>query len=300
MSVESLYSPRYQRELHVITTALGRAGAEVADLYHRAAAATYRKDDGSPVTDADLAADRIIRDELARVFPDDAILTEEGADDPARLSHPRCWIVDPIDGTQQFVDRTGNFDCLIALTIDGRPVVVGSIQPTTGLLCIAVEGEGAVSGTLGNLAQVTFAKHPPAPWLIGSSIWFGAPENLGVLDEIAQASDSLVIDHTRIGFTPRLFLAPRTCDAVLGFRLGESQFMAYDWDFAVGDLFIREAGGLLTDLTGARMRYNGARPVAETGLIAATSPEIHEHLLNDTQSALRRRGIRPDLVGDAS
>ena len=69
MSMESLYSPRYQRELHVITTALERAGAEVADLYHRAAAATYRKEDGSPVTDADLAADRIIRDELARVFP---------------------------------------------------------------------------------------------------------------------------------------------------------------------------------------------------------------------------------------
>ena len=115
----------------------------VREFYDGETAATYAKGDGSPVTDADLAADRAIREVLNDRFPDDAILSEEGQDDEGRLSVSRCWIVDPIDGTEQFIQRTGEFDVLVALVEDGRPVVAAGYQPTTRLLLAATRRGGA-------------------------------------------------------------------------------------------------------------------------------------------------------------
>jgi fructose-1,6-bisphosphatase/inositol monophosphatase family enzyme len=89
----------YARELEIAVSTALEAGAAVREFYETASAATYTKGDGSPVTDADLASDRIIRRRIGEAFPDDAMLTEEGADEASRLTNPRCWVVDPIDGT---------------------------------------------------------------------------------------------------------------------------------------------------------------------------------------------------------
>jgi myo-inositol-1(or 4)-monophosphatase len=268
------------------------AATAVRDLYERAAAATYAKTDGSPVTDADLAADRIVRGILAERFPADAVLTEEGADDPARLANPRCWIVDPIDGTQEFVDRTGNFDVLVALAIDGRPVVAASVQPTTGTVCLAVAGGGAWSGpTTGAPSPVRFAAAEPAPPVIATSPWFGEPGNLPAVAAVARRLGNPPLRTSRVGFTPRLFVDPRACDAVLGFRLGPSQAMAHEWDFAVGDLLVHEAGGRLTDLDGAAYRYNKPTPVMERGFVAAVHPALHDRVLDLLRAELAERGV---------
>lgn len=296
MRAEACFSDRYRSEIQVMVEALIEAGDAVDDLYRRAAASTYVKSDGSPVTDADLAADQIIRSRLSAAFPGDALLTEEGIDDKRRLQTERCWIVDPIDGTQQFVDRTGDFDCLIALVEHGSPILVGSIQPTTGTLCIAVRGEGAFSGPVDALRRVHYKDREEGVPLITTSVWFGAPENLPFLEEIAQDAGAATVDYRQIGFTPRLFLDPRPCDAILGFRTGDDQFMAYDWDFAVGDLFIHEAGGRLTDLAGRRLKYNQERPIVDAGVVAAVAHPLHEQLLRLCQAKLASNAIRPDLT----
>src|SRR3954462_10381957 len=114
---------QYEREWRAAVEIAAEAAITVREIYEAQAAKVYTKSDDSPVTDADLAADRVIRQRLAESFPSDAILTEEGADDNARFSAKRCWVVDPIDGTQQFIERTGQFDVLIALIVEGRPVV---------------------------------------------------------------------------------------------------------------------------------------------------------------------------------
>lgn len=282
----------WEAEGAAVIAALSEAGAAVQDLYDRAAAAAYAKPDGSPVTDADLAADGIIRRVLAERFPGDAMLTEEGQDDEARLGNSRCWIVDPIDGTQQFVERTGNFDILVALAVDGRPVVAGALQPPTGIACFAVAGGGAWvarDGARPDRVRLP-ARFPPHP-AIGSSIWFGAPGNLDAIDGIARRIGGRAVGESRIGFTPRNFIEPRRCDAILGFRLGEDQFMAYEWDFAVGDLFLHEAGGVLTSLDGESFRYNRRRPTSERGLVAATSPALHERTLTASRAELAERGV---------
>lgn len=287
-----LEQSRWAAEGATALAALTEAGAAVRDLYDRAAAATYAKTDGSPVTDADLAADRIIRRVLAERAPGDAVLTEEGQDDEARLGNRRCWIVDPIDGTQQFVERTGNFDVLVALAVDGRPVVAGALQPPTGTICFALAGGGAWVALEGARPErVRWPETGPLPAAIGTSIWFGAPDNLDALSAIARRLDARAVGASRIGFTPRIFLEPRQADAVLGFRLGANQFMAYEWDFAAGDLFLHEAGGILTDLRGAPLRYNRPRPVVERGLVAALNPRLHERALAATRDELAGRGV---------
>ncbi len=278
----------YADEMETAVFAATEGGRVVRDLYDRAAAATYQKADGSPVTDADLASDRVIRGILSERFPEDAILTEEGVDEPSRREARRCWIVDPIDGTDQFVRRTGDFDVLVALVVDGEPVAAAGYQPAAGVLCAAAVGGGAwTRRDGGELAEARLApvEAGAAPRL-ATSVWFGAPANLAAVTRVAERLGAASPETDETGFSPRIFLPGRRCDAMLGLRTGPDQTMAWEWDFAVSDLFIREAGGVVSNLWGGRHRYNKAWPRNEGGLVAAADPATHAALLD---------ALRPEL-----
>ena len=132
----------YRADLDIALIAATRASETILQFYDARSAETYVKGDGSPVTDADLASDKVIREVIATAFPGDAFLTEEGASDETRLRNSRCWIVDPIDGTAQFIARTGRFDVLIALVVDGLPMVGVICHPPSGTILAAVKGRG--------------------------------------------------------------------------------------------------------------------------------------------------------------
>jgi myo-inositol-1(or 4)-monophosphatase len=277
-------------ELSVMLATMRDASAVVRDLYDRAAASIYEKQDGSPVTDADLASDRIIRAALGERFPDDAILTEEGVDDEARLACSRCWIVDPVDGTQQFVDRTGDFDVLMALAVDGRPVIAGSIQPPTGVVCLAAVGHGAWIDEGTGWRKVWFGPPATGP-VVATSHWFGAPENLEVVIDIAREIGGSLAPTTDIGLTPRQFLDGDPIDVLIGLRTAGGQFMAHEWDAAAADLFLAEAGGLVTDLDGAVPCYNRRHPHLDRGLVVAVDRTLHARALDATRRGLVRARI---------
>ena len=265
----------FRGELAAAIAAATSAGAVVRDYYDGATARTYEKDDGSPVTDADLAADRVIRETLGQHFPNDPILTEEDLDDERRLASSRCWIADPVDGTEQFILRTGEFDVLVAFVLDGRPVAAAGYQPATGVLVTATEGGGAWMRQGGNeAARVTFE---PAPDRIrlATSKWFGAPENAAIVQAASDVLGTGPEPPAVTGFSPRMFLTPRTLDVMIGVRPGEEQDMASEWDFAVADLVFHEAGGMVTDLAGQRFRYNKPTPCNVGGLMAAVDAATH-------------------------
>jgi 3'-phosphoadenosine 5'-phosphosulfate (PAPS) 3'-phosphatase len=279
---------RYRDELDAAIAAALAGGAVVKDFYDRAAAATYEKRDGSPVTDADLAADRAIREALANRFPTDAILTEEGLDDSRRLTCERCWIVDPVDGTEQFIQRTGEFDVLVALVEDGRPVAVAGYQPTTATLVTATRGGGAWIQRGDDRRQPVHFDPVQGHVRIATSKWFGAPENVSIMAAVAR---DLGIDPAQsmvTGFSPRMFLSPRRFDAMIGVRANGAQTMASEWDFAVNDLVITEAGGVVSDLDGREYRYNKPVPLNVGGLVAAVDPATHARVLAALQA------VRPD------
>lgn len=292
MRVPKLNLPNfpYRAEVEGAIAAALAGGAVVLDLYRRSSAATYAKQDGSPVTDADLASDREIRRVLTCRFPNDPILTEEGEDDVARLASRRCWIVDPVDGTEQFIARTGEFDVLVALVADGRPVAVAGYQPTADTLVFATAGGGAwVRQGEQNPHPIKFVRPGNAPPRLATSKWFGAPENAELLEAIAARLGVDPGQSVVTGFSPRMFLPPRPFDVMIGIRPGADQTMASEWDFAVADLVIHEAGGAVTDLARQPFRYNKRIPRNVGGLVAAADHETHRRVLEAAMAIEREK-----------
>ena len=283
----------FGRELEAATAAAREAGEVILDFYDQQSAGIYEKSDGSVVTDADLASDAIIRERISHAFPDDPLLTEEGIDDTARLQSDRCWIVDPIDGTQQFVDRTGEFEVLIAMVQGGRPVLAVVYQPTQDVLISAVTGNGATIEVNANKAPLHFsAVSPDAALRILTSTWLGAPENLPLVNEVSAAlgsGDALVSD---IGVTVRRFIPPGdVTDVLIGVHPRTDSTFAWEWDFAAPDLIAWESGGVTTDLFGNLLRYNKPEPRNLGGIVMSVDPVTHQRVLEAL--AAHREGVQP-------
>ena len=267
----------FAQELEIAERAVRDAAAAIMAIYD--SAGVRRKADGSFVTDADLASDRIIRTALTAAFPDDAILTEEGVDDQARLGIDRCWIAHPIDGTASFVERGDDFDVYLALAVRDEPVVAVTIQPATGLLLTAVAGEGAWITRGGVRAPLQYELASDAV-RIGTRAWLESPGNLPILERVAATigGESRVID-AGFGLNVRSFLPPdRRLDAMVGIGTNGAALDAWVWDTAAVDLIVREAGGVSTDLRGNRLRFNQPSPRV-AGLLFATDPGTHARIL---------------------
>src|SRR5579885_1187612 len=127
---------RFAREREGAVAAAREAGAAILRHY-RGAVHAREKGHDSPVTAADLEADAIIRGRIAAAFPDDGWLSEETADSTARLGKPRVWIVDPLDGTKEFIQHIPEFCVCIALVEHGRPVVAVAYNPAAERLYVA-------------------------------------------------------------------------------------------------------------------------------------------------------------------
>ena len=267
----------WEHELDVAKTAARAAGEAVMEFYVKHSARNYVKKDGSVVTDADLAADGIIRSTILDAFPNDALLTEEGVDDEARLGNARVWIVDPIDGTNQFVDQTGEFDMLISLVVEGRPVVAVTYQPTADMLLSAMDGHGATIERHGVSEPLRLSALPQEqPPRLMTSVWLGYPENFPFFERMAIRLGAPAPQVSNIGISLRRIMPEgQVADAVIGYKVGstiDEQTFAWEWDFAAPDLIIHEAGGKMTDLQGNLHRYNKRIPRNERGVIFSVDP----------------------------
>ena len=271
----------YAAELAIAVEAAATAGKLVQEIYERAEFAIYDKEDGSPVTDADLAADREIRRIIAACFPNDAFLTEETADEPARLQVSRCWIVDPIDGTAQFIARTGRFDVVIALVVDGRPIVGAICHPPSGTILAAVRGQGAWRiGEHGNERAAIPPPIPGAPLRVAGSIWFGVPSLQPEIDRIISELGAVHVAALPTGIRPLELLDPdRPFDVVVGPIATIETTYGGEWDFAASDLIISEAGGALSDLFGEKHRFNKPQVRNTGGVIYSCDPETHARVV---------------------
>lgn len=273
----------YARELDAALDAARAAAEVIMGFYTSRSSETYTKGDGSPVTDADIAADRVIRETIGRAFPNDAFLTEESEDDAARLHNRRVWIIDPIDGTAQFIAGTGRFDVMIALAVDGMATVAVSLQPTTGLAHAAVLGAGAWRGVDDRWEPLRIAP-PQEPPRLAASTYYLLPEQAEELATITDALGAATPPVMDVGFQPRaLDPAERVYDAFLGFPQDPERFAAREWDIAASDLIVHEAGGVLTNFAGQRHRYNKPDSHIRGGLLVSASPELHKRLLREIE-----------------
>ncbi len=232
--------PGYARESQVAREAAALAGELIAS---RASAPreSWDKAEDSPVTHADLEANDAIRRLLERAFPEDGILSEETADAPGRLALPRVWVIDPLDGTKEFIAGIPEFAVSVALVEEGEPVA-GCVQhPLTGECFWAARGQGA--------------------WLGGTRLSVSTRERL---EQSAVLTSRTEMGRGQLDRYQDLFAELRPLGSValkLAFvaaargDLWISLAPKSEWDVCAGDLLVREAGGLLLTPSGPR-RYN--------------------------------------------
>src|SRR5262245_56280232 len=122
-----------EKELEIAKRLALQAGAILMKYYQRGTTVDW-KAPGDPVTAADREASQLIVSSLAPEFPEHAILSEEELDNPNRLERSRVWMIDPMDGTREFIEHRGEFAVQIGLAVDGVPVLGVVYQPSTNKL----------------------------------------------------------------------------------------------------------------------------------------------------------------------
>ena len=286
---------------HELSTAINTADAAgelILEFYNNHTANEYKKDDDSPVTDADIAADKLIRERLSSAFPNDALLTEEGAKDEKRLQHSRVWIVDPIDGTAQFIAANGKFDVLIALAVDQVATVAVTIQPTTGLMHAAIKGEGAWRRENGQWEpfRITPSLRPPR---MVTSVYYIAEGSEPAVKAVTKQFGSADPEEMKVGTQSRAWdESQRYYDVFIGFPQPPGTSPGQEWDLAAPDLIVNEAGGVYTDLYGRRHLYNKKNTHFSGGLLVSADPEIHEQVLKAMRPFLRDVPPSPEPADD--
>lgn len=229
----------------------------------------YKHDD-SPITRADLASNEVILARLRERFPDDAILSEESPDDPRRATQRRVWIIDPIDGTRDFIAQTGDYAVHIGLAIDGRPVLGVVHQPQTGETRFAVEGGGAFTERGGVITPLKVSTTDDLAALrVGVSRQY-LPEN--VQGFLSEAALSARVQH--IGASIKMMaLAAGELELCVWLH-GKEKL----WDTCAPEIIVKEAGGIFTDIDGQSFTYDVADVHHRRGVVVSNNA-CHAELL---------------------
>jgi myo-inositol-1(or 4)-monophosphatase len=256
-----------------LAAAAREAGALALGFFRHGAATSAEvqsKVGGSPVTEADLAVDALLKRRLGEAFPGAGWLSEETADDADRLSRRALLVVDPIDGTRAFVAGDPRWAVSVALVVDARPVAGVVHAPALDETYAAARGAGAsLNGTRIAVAGASdprrYTAAGPRPILEAMGRKLGAT----------------------IDIVPRVpSLAYRLCMAARGaVHFAVAAQNSHDWDIAAADLLLEEAGGRLTDGSSERLLYN-TRQIRRSALLGA--PE---------QLAPRLLGAFRDAIG---
>jgi myo-inositol-1(or 4)-monophosphatase len=215
----------------------------------------------SPVSEADIAVNNLLRERLTAADQGFAWLSEESADDPARLAAQHVWIVDPIDGTRAYIAGLPDWAVSVALIEGARPILACLYAPVGAEFFMArakagatLNGAAIAASTGAELAQARIA---------GPRIF---------LERFAAVAPPFVA-------MPRMrSLALRLARVAQGtFDVAIAGGNSHDWDLAAADLLVHEAGGALTSIGGGAVIYN--RPVPRHGMLVAAGRERHATLL---------------------
>jgi myo-inositol-1(or 4)-monophosphatase len=260
-----------------LATIVREAGA-LASSFRGEQLKHWTKDHDSPVSEADIAVDKLLRERLMRLMPDCAWLSEETEDDRARLGATRLWVVDPIDGTRAYVNGRTDWAVSVALVEHGRPVAGAVFAPLEDGLYLAIAGEGATCDGVALAADTreSFDQARAA----------GPKPMLAALATAAPQIVQLPKVHS---------LALRLARVAAGkVEIAFASKDSHDWDLAATDIIVQESGGALTGLDGEIPRYNTAE--ARHGALIAAGLARHRHGVAITRG-WRPHGALRDMIG---
>ena len=240
-----------------------KAAGEIARRFWRKSPEAWEKEAGAgPVTEADLAVNAMLEAELRRARPEYGWLSEESADESARLAAERCFIIDPIDGTRAFIEGSDGFSHSLAVVERGVPVAACVFVPMREEMFTAtLSGPATLNG-----APIRARSRP-----------------LGEANVLTAAASFHPVHWRRDQIPPltrafRSSIAWRLCLVAQGaFDSAMSLRPAWEWDIAAGALIAERAGARATDRMGGALRFNRSTPQAN-GLVCAADP-LHSEII---------------------
>jgi 3'(2'), 5'-bisphosphate nucleotidase len=244
--------------------AVSRAGAAIMHIYEGAFAVEHKSDD-SPLTLADLESQRIIVEALRQLTPDIPVLSEESAQAPwaERRHWHELWVVDPLDGTREFVKRNGEFTINIALVVEHEPVLGIVAAPATGSLYWGAAGSGSFACHRGAAPQPIKVSPAANPIRVVGSRSHLSADTAGYLARLGR--------HVVSGIGSSLkFCLLAEGKADLYARFGPTS----EWDTAAGQALLEAAGGHVTRLDGRRLRYNCRETLENGDFVAFGDPGV--------------------------
>ena len=260
-----------------LAIAVTRTAADLALGHFAARSEWWEKSPGDPVGIADLEVDALLKSALLGARPTDGWLSEETADTADRLERSRVWVVDPIDGTRDFVKGRTGWAVSVALVEDGVVSVAALAAPARGQLFTAARGQGAFCNRIAigvaGLTSLAGVRLPMDAANLSAPFWPSPWPG-----EVVEKPNSIALRMGKV--------ANGEADAWLEGR------RVWEWDIAAASLILAEAGGVMTDRHGAALAFNKTVPLIDG--IAAANAALHAEVLARLDHALRvfaaRRG----------
>lgn len=237
------------------------------------------------VTAADREANDLIVRTLLTEFPDDGILAEESKDTERRLEKERVWLIDPMDGTKNFIQRDGDFAVQIGLAINGEVVAGVVYQPARDILYRAARGDGSWIESKDKRAErmQVSARTDPHEMVLASSRSHRSPRMERVVSTIGFKQE---VRRGSVGVKIGL-ITEQQADIYMHLSPSTKQ-----WDTCAPQIILEEAGGKLTDLFGQPLRYNGVRIDNRNGIVA-TNGAAHDLVIENLKPLLEEFGRVP-------
>lgn len=244
----------WEKELQIAKKAAVEAGHAIMEIYESQESVQIEYKEGEmPLTVADRRANTIITDTLRSAFPKYALLSEEGEEDESRLTNEFCFIVDPLDGTKEFLKRNGQFTVNIALSYKNRSIMGVIYIPASKELYYASQGKGAFLERNGVRQQLYVSERIQDLRIVMSS----SHDCIAMEEFIARHELKHFI---KMGSSLKGCLVAKG-DAELYYRYNPTM----EWDTAAMQCLVEEAGGVLRQMDDTEMRYNRKNSLNEKG-----------------------------------
>jgi 3'(2'), 5'-bisphosphate nucleotidase len=275
----------FDREIEVATELARAAGAVLLSHYHSPFLVEQKINalqEIEEVTAADREANDLIVRRLLTEFSDDGILAEESKDTERRLTKDRVWLIDPMDGTKNFIQRDGDFAVQIGLAVNGEAVAGVVYQPVRDVLYRAARDAGSwieIKDEPAIRMQVS-NENDPGNMVLASSRSHRSPRMERVVESFGFKKETR---RGSVGVKVGL-IAEQQADIYLHLSPSTKQ-----WDTCAPEIILIEAGGRLTDLFGDPLRYNDIRVDNRNGIVA-TNGAAHELVIENLKPLLREFG----------
>jgi 3'(2'), 5'-bisphosphate nucleotidase len=284
MSQTSLQTLDLTKEIE-FAVKLAREAATIVNTFYVGSSEVRYKSENEPVTEADRSANQHIVTQIQMAFPDDGVLSEESKDNLIRLERERVWIIDPLDGTKEFIARNGEFSIMIGLAIGGKAVMGVIMQPDPGLLYVGAVNYGAYLYEEGETIPLGVSDKTEANRMIMVS---------------SRSHRQQIVDRVR----KDLHITSERVSGSVGLKVGLISRQLADlyihpspgckeWDICAPAALLEAAGGTITDCWGEPILFNKRDVRAHNGLMASNS-QSHEKIVAIVAAICEEFGYNQD------